>query len=88
MQGYIYVRFAGSMHGVANHCSEEVSSHWFAITFDMLAACTCPLHVTATAAWLESGTLQRVVMVVTNAATQEVVERWTFSVETNAAADG
>lgn len=40
------------------------------------------------AAWLESGTLQRVVMVVTNAATQEVVERWTFSVETDTAADG
>jgi hypothetical protein len=37
---------------------------------------------------LASGTLQRLVMVVTNAATQEVVERWTFSVQTDASADG
>lgn len=49
--------------------------------------CSWLAHVTH-AAWLESGTLQRVVMVVTNAATQEVVERWTFSVETDTAADG
>lgn len=37
----------------------------------------------AAAAWLEQGTLQRVVMVVTNAQTNEVVERWTFSVQTD-----
>jgi hypothetical protein len=40
------------------------------------------------AAWLEQGTLQRVVMVVTNSTTTEVVERWTFSVQTDPEAEG
>jgi hypothetical protein len=69
-------------HRIAKHAS-----------FCRLSVCLLPcqpqvLCSYAAAAWLEQGTLQRVVMVVTNAATQEVVERWTFSVETDAAADG
>ena len=35
------------------------------------------------AVWLEQGTLQRLVLVVTSTASKEVLERWTFDVETN-----
>lgn len=71
--GYVFLRITWCMAFVAN-CS-------------LCLLLTCR-QCCAVAAWLEQGTLQRVVMVVTNAATQEVVERWTFSVETDAAADG
>ena len=33
--------------------------------------------------WLESGKLQRVVLVITSKATGEVVESWNFSIETD-----
>jgi hypothetical protein len=33
--------------------------------------------------WLTSGRLQQLVLVITNTITQEVVERWTFQVDTN-----
>lgn len=35
------------------------------------------------AAWLEQGSLQRLVMVVSSIDTQEVLERWTFMVHTS-----
>ncbi|KAG2452425.1 hypothetical protein HYH02_002668 [Chlamydomonas schloesseri] len=36
-----------------------------------------------TKAWLESGKLRQLVLVITDANTSEVLERWTFDVETN-----
>ncbi|KAL4539368.1 hypothetical protein Ndes2437B_g02251 [Nannochloris sp. 'desiccata'] len=36
--------------------------------------------------WLGSGTLQKVVLVVTSAISKEVLERWTFDIQTNKAA--
>jgi mitotic spindle assembly checkpoint protein MAD2 len=38
------------------------------------------------AEWLSSGTLQKVVLVVTSAISKEVLERWTFDIQTNKAA--
>lgn len=38
------------------------------------------------AEWLASGTLQKVVLVVTSAISKDVVERWTFDIQTNKAA--
>jgi len=38
------------------------------------------------AAWVERGELQKVVLVVAAAATEEVLERWTFDVETDTTA--
>jgi hypothetical protein len=38
--------------------------------------------------WLERGLLQRLVLVVTSAYSNEVLERWTFEVQTDAATLG
>lgn len=35
------------------------------------------------AEWLETGHLKHMVLVITDADTSEVLERWTFDVETN-----
>ncbi len=35
------------------------------------------------AAWLEQGCLRQMVLVVTEADTKEVLERWTFDIDTN-----
>ena len=40
-------------------------------------------HTHASADWLERGLLQRLVLVVSSAATNEVLERWTFEVATD-----
>jgi hypothetical protein len=45
------------------------------------------LHGTDTD-WLEKGLLQRLVLVVTSAYSNEVLERWTFEVQTDAATLG
>jgi mitotic spindle assembly checkpoint protein MAD2 len=34
-------------------------------------------------AWLEEGCLRQLVLVITEAGTQEVLERWTFDIDTN-----
>ncbi len=39
-----------------------------------------PLHATA---WLEQGCMRQLVLVVSEAGTKEVLERWTFDIETN-----
>ncbi len=36
-----------------------------------------------TAAWLEQGCLRQMVLVITEAHSKEVLERWTFDIETN-----
>jgi mitotic spindle assembly checkpoint protein MAD2 len=33
--------------------------------------------------WLETGTLRQMVLVITDVNTSEVLERWTFDIETN-----
>ena len=35
------------------------------------------------AAWLESGKLRQLVLVITDVSTSEVLERWTFDIDTN-----
>ena len=40
-------------------------------------------HTHTSADWLERGLLQRLVLVVSSAATNEVLERWTFEVATD-----
>lgn len=45
-----------------------------------------PLGALRIADWLEKGMLQRLVLVITSTMTKEVLERWTFEVETNAQA--
>ncbi|KAF7125113.1 hypothetical protein RHSIM_Rhsim12G0035500 [Rhododendron simsii] len=42
-----------------------------------------PLLLTQDEEWLESGKLQRVVLVIMSKATNEVLERWNFSIETD-----
>eukprot|EP00887_Chlorella_sp_A99_P006779 scaffold2.g6779.t1 len=46
-----------------------------------LAIPPCPAP--APAEWLGTGTLQKVVLVITGAATREVLERWTFDIQTD-----
>lgn len=46
-----------------------------------LGSCLKPLTVMAD--WLEKGLLQRLVLVITSAYTKEVLERWTFEIETD-----
>lgn len=50
---------------------------------DLLAAywlSLLPLHA---AEWLVTGTLQKVVLAVTGVASKEVLERWTFDIQTD-----
>lgn len=44
------------------------------------------IFIFSTTEWLGSGTLQKVVLVVTSAISKEVLERWTFDIQTNKAA--
>lgn len=41
------------------------------------------LFVESCSEWLEAGKLQRVVLVIMSKATNEVLERWNFSIETD-----
>lgn len=42
-----------------------------------------PTEPAPTAEWLGTGTLQKVVLVITGVATKEVLERWTFDIQTD-----
>jgi hypothetical protein len=44
---------------------------------------SAPYAARTPAEWLTAGRLQQLVLVITNTITQEVVERWTFQVDTN-----
>lgn len=74
--------FDNSMFVFVSH-QQPLMGKWFRTTSPMAAKplallCLFLLHVVE---WLEQGTLQRIVMVVTHSDTNEVIERWTFSVE-------
>ena len=43
-----------------------------------------PTQQQKTTEWLAQGLLQRLVLVITSAVSREVLERWTFEVETDA----
>lgn len=45
--------------------------------------CACVLPAPLLAEWLEGGALQKVVLVVTGASSKEVLERWTFDIQTD-----
>lgn len=77
-----------NMHGVCG-CNSRVTIE---LTLECEYACTvkrdwrgpfCDLSSFACAAWLEQGTLQRLVMVISSIEPEEVLERWTFMVQTD-----
>ncbi|KAG6525463.1 hypothetical protein ZIOFF_015419 [Zingiber officinale] len=43
-----------------------------------------PFHLNASQEWMEAGKLQRVVLVIMSRTTMEVLERWNFSIQTDA----
>ena len=47
-----------------------------------------PPPLPPTAEWLGTGALQKAVLVITGAATKEVLERWTFDIQTDKAVVG
>lgn len=68
------------MPSPAAHAANTAAEHPAANVAPLLSVPRPP-----TAAWLEGGALQKVVLVITGVASREVLERWTFDIQTDKA---
>ena len=82
-----YWKFSEYSPGDHQPKSEEMSSGHHHALARGASACACLfLSLHACTDWLLTGSLQKMVLVITSLASKEVLERWTFDIQTDKSA--